>query len=152
MPAAWSPKDERQYGHILTSCRKRGQYGEKRCKHIAAATVNKQRRLEGRTLGEGSWCDIAVPFWHKRPSEATCKRMMQPSLSDLGKRLTAAQRRRLKPKQFCLPEQRKYPVPDCRHADNALSRATAAYREGYLSASQYRRVKACARRVQRRLC
>jgi len=46
MPAAWSKKDERQYGHILSSCRG----GKKRCKRIAAATVNKRRRREGRTL------------------------------------------------------------------------------------------------------
>lgn len=58
MPAAWSAKDERQYKHILKSCVKRGRK-PKRCKSIAAATVNKQRAEEGRTLeaspaGEGS--------------------------------------------------------------------------------------------------
>lgn len=52
MPAAWSRKDERQYEHILSSCRQ----GDRRrslrtCKRMAAATVNKQRRREGRTLG-----------------------------------------------------------------------------------------------------
>ena len=51
MPSAWSPKDERQYGHILKSCRQRGRYGTGRCKSIAAATVNKTRSREGRTLG-----------------------------------------------------------------------------------------------------
>lgn len=50
MPAAWSAKDERMYGHIVKSCKKRGRYGLKRCKSIAAATVNKRRRKEGRTL------------------------------------------------------------------------------------------------------
>ena len=46
MPSAWSAKDERQYGHILKSCR----HGAKRCKSIAGATVNKTRSREGRTL------------------------------------------------------------------------------------------------------
>lgn len=51
MPAAWSKKDERQYRHIVDSCLGRRR-SEKTCKRIAAATVNKQRRREGRTLGD----------------------------------------------------------------------------------------------------
>lgn len=45
MPSSWSPKDERQYKHILHS------YGSDspRAKEIAARTVNAQRRSEGRT-------------------------------------------------------------------------------------------------------
>jgi hypothetical protein len=49
MPAAWTAKDERQYGHIVKSCLKGGR-PRKRCKSMAAATVNKGRRREGRTL------------------------------------------------------------------------------------------------------
>ncbi len=45
--AKWSAKDERQYEHIKESARKRGQ--SRRAKEIAARTVNKQRREEGRT-------------------------------------------------------------------------------------------------------
>ncbi len=48
MPAAWSKKDERQYEHIKDSSRDRG-VSEDRAKEIAARTVNKQRRKEGRT-------------------------------------------------------------------------------------------------------
>jgi hypothetical protein len=44
----WSGKDERQYEHIKESSRQRG-VPEKRSKEIAARTVNKQRRQEGRT-------------------------------------------------------------------------------------------------------
>lgn len=44
----WSRKDERQYEHIKESSRKRGA-STKRAKEIAARTVNKQRREEGRT-------------------------------------------------------------------------------------------------------
>ncbi|MAC34964.1 MAG: addiction module toxin RelE [Haliea sp.] len=48
MPNAWSKKDERQYEEIKSSQLKRGVSLE-RAKEIAASTVNKQRREEGRT-------------------------------------------------------------------------------------------------------
>jgi hypothetical protein len=48
MPRQWTEKDERQYEHIKQSSRKRGR-SLRRAKEIAARTVNKQRRLEGRT-------------------------------------------------------------------------------------------------------
>lgn len=48
MPKEWSKKDERQYDHIKESEKKEGR-SEKRSKEIAAATVNKQRKKEGRT-------------------------------------------------------------------------------------------------------
>ena len=48
MPQSWSNKDERQYEHIKESAKKKGR-SAKRSKQIAAATVNKQRKSEGRT-------------------------------------------------------------------------------------------------------
>ena len=48
MPKAWSAKDERQYEHVKESERRRGKSNE-RAEEIAARTVNKQRREEGRT-------------------------------------------------------------------------------------------------------
>ncbi len=48
MPEAWSSKDERQYEHIKQSELERGR-PSRRAKEIAARTVNKQRRMEGRT-------------------------------------------------------------------------------------------------------
>ncbi len=45
---AWSAKDERQYEHVKESEEERGR-SEPRAKEIAARTVNKQRRSEGRT-------------------------------------------------------------------------------------------------------
>jgi plasmid stabilization system protein ParE len=48
MPDAWSNKDERQYEHIKESAKDRGK-SEDRAQEIAARTVNKQRRSEGRT-------------------------------------------------------------------------------------------------------
>ena len=48
MPDAWSNKDERQYEHIKDSTQKRGA-SEDKAEEIAARTVNKRRREEGRT-------------------------------------------------------------------------------------------------------
>lgn len=48
MPKGWSDKDERKYDHIKDSNRDRGM-SESRAKEVAARTVNKDRREEGRT-------------------------------------------------------------------------------------------------------
>lgn len=48
MPDAWTDKDERQFEHIKRSAKQRGK-GEEKAAEIAARTVNKQRREEGRT-------------------------------------------------------------------------------------------------------
>ncbi len=47
MPS-WTDKDERQYKHIKESSGDRG-VSEERAEEIAARTVNKRRRQEGRT-------------------------------------------------------------------------------------------------------
>lgn len=44
----WSKKDERKYEHIKESQQKQGKSAD-RAKEIAARTVNKDRREEGRT-------------------------------------------------------------------------------------------------------
>lgn len=51
MPKAWSKKDERQYEHIKESESDQGR-SPTRVKQIAAATVNKQRKKEGRTKAQ----------------------------------------------------------------------------------------------------
>jgi hypothetical protein len=48
MPRRWTAKDERKYEHIKDSQLEEGA-GEDRAEEIAARTVNKHRRLEGRT-------------------------------------------------------------------------------------------------------
>lgn len=48
MPKTWNEKDERNYEHIKRGEKERGRT-MKRAKEIAARTVNKQRRAEGRT-------------------------------------------------------------------------------------------------------
>lgn len=48
MPKAWSNKEERQYEHIKDSVAERGG-SLKEAKEVAARTVNKQRRKQGKT-------------------------------------------------------------------------------------------------------
>ena len=48
MPKAWSRKDERKYEHIKEGYEEQG-VPEDRAEEIAARTVNKDRREEGRT-------------------------------------------------------------------------------------------------------
>ncbi len=48
MPRSWSSKDERKYEHIKEGYEDRG-VAEDRAEEIAARTVNKDRRQEGRT-------------------------------------------------------------------------------------------------------
>jgi plasmid stabilization system protein ParE len=48
MPSSWSNKDERKYEHIKESAQESGKSAS-RAKEIAARTVNKGRREEGRT-------------------------------------------------------------------------------------------------------
>jgi plasmid stabilization system protein ParE len=48
MPDAWSNKDERKYEHIKESAKESGKSTD-RAEEIAARTVNKGRREEGRT-------------------------------------------------------------------------------------------------------
>jgi plasmid stabilization system protein ParE len=51
MPRSWTDKDERKYEHIKEGERKRGA-SARRAKEIAARTVNKGRREEGRTANK----------------------------------------------------------------------------------------------------
>jgi len=46
--AKWTDKDERQYAHVEESVLEQGK-SEDTAKEVAARTVNKQRREEGRT-------------------------------------------------------------------------------------------------------
>lgn len=55
--------------------------------------------------------------------------------------LTTKQRKRLHTQIFCLPEKRKYPIPDANHA-----RAALTYVSQYGTPEEKRRVRACVHR------
>lgn len=61
--------------------------------------------------------------------------------------LTTKKRKRLKPKTFGLPGQRKYPMPDRAHAINAKARATQMYNKGDLSKAEMDKIHRKANRV-----
>ena len=65
-------------------------------------------------------------------------------------KLRARQVNRLRKSQFGLPSQRKYPMPDRRHAANAKARAKQQLNRGNLSRSQYNKIVAKANRVLKR--
>ena len=50
-------------------------------------------------------------------------------------------------KEFGLPEQRKYPMPDASHARNAKARASQMEKRGRLSAAEKKRIDAKADRI-----
>jgi hypothetical protein len=64
--------------------------------------------------------------------------------------LNAATRRRLPKSDFGEASQRKYPMPDWRHAANAKSRAQAQYNAGKLSKAERDKIFAKANEVMRR--
>ena len=65
-------------------------------------------------------------------------------------RLNAATRRRLPQSDFGQPVQRKYPMPDWRHAANAKSRAQAQYNAGRLSKTERDKIFAKANEIMAR--
>lgn len=61
--------------------------------------------------------------------------------------LKAAKRNKLSSSTFGLPKQRKYPMPDKSHAQNAKARATQMVKKGKLSSSQASKIRAKANRI-----
>lgn len=53
-------------------------------------------------------------------------------------RLTAAQRRRLRPEQFALPGLREFPIEDVGHVKSAAGRITQAFERGRIAPAQHR--------------
>jgi hypothetical protein len=62
-------------------------------------------------------------------------------------KLTASKKNAEPNKEFGLPEQRKYPMPDASHARNAKARASQMQHQGKLSAAEKRKIDAKADKV-----
>jgi hypothetical protein len=62
-------------------------------------------------------------------------------------KLTTAARKKEPSKEFGLPEQHKYPMPDARHAQNAKARASQMEKKGKLSASDKKKIDAKAGKI-----
>jgi hypothetical protein len=62
-------------------------------------------------------------------------------------KLSAAKKNAESNKEFGLPEQRKYPMPDASHARNAKARASQMEHRGKLSATDKKKIDAKANRV-----
>lgn len=48
-------------------------------------------------------------------------------------KLTSAERNKIPSKEFGMPGERKYPMPDRNHAANAKARASQQYNKGHIS-------------------
>jgi len=55
-------------------------------------------------------------------------------------KLTTRQRNNLPTKEFALPKEHKYPIPDKSHARNAKARAAQEYNAGKLSKAQEEKI------------
>jgi len=62
-------------------------------------------------------------------------------------KLDAAERNALPKKDFAMPGERKYPVPDASHAANAKSRASQMLKRGLISDKQHAQIVAKANKV-----
>ena len=62
-------------------------------------------------------------------------------------KLTTSKKKTEPSKEFGLPEQRKYPMPDASHARNAKARASQMEHKGKLTASDKRKIDAKADKV-----
>jgi hypothetical protein len=62
-------------------------------------------------------------------------------------KLTKSRKNAEPSKEFGLPEQRKYPMPDASHARNAKARASQMQDQGKLSASDKKKIDAKADKV-----
>jgi hypothetical protein len=62
-------------------------------------------------------------------------------------KLTTARKNTEPSREFGLPEQRKYPMPDAAHARNAKARASQMEHQGKLSAADKKKVDAKADRI-----
>ena len=62
-------------------------------------------------------------------------------------KLKAAERKHIPAKEFGLPGERKYPMPDRAHAANAKARATQMVKRGNLSAASAAKIREKADRM-----
>ena len=62
-------------------------------------------------------------------------------------KLTAAKKNAEPKKEFGLPAERKYPMPDANHARNAKARASQMEHQGKLSAADKKKIEAKANKV-----
>lgn len=102
--------------------------------------------VQGYRDGNKAWIDVFPP-------EGPRMRITHEVLADagFGRVLTRRARAKLPAKSFALPG-RRFPVQDCSHARNALSRASLSYHRGNLTRGEHQTVVRKARAAMRRHC
>lgn len=64
--------------------------------------------------------------------------------------LTTKERKKIPKKEFGLPGEKKYPMPDREHAGNAKARASQMEKKGKLSESSKEKIDAKANKILKR--
>ncbi len=62
-------------------------------------------------------------------------------------KLTAAKRKKIPKNEYGLPAEKKYPMPDRKHAANAKARASEMRKKGKLSGAAERKIDAKANKI-----
>jgi hypothetical protein len=65
-------------------------------------------------------------------------------------KITYAQRKKISKKEFGLPGERKYPIPDKSHAKNAKARASQMEKKGNISKSSKEKIDVKANKILNR--
>jgi hypothetical protein len=76
-----------------------------------------------------------------------CLRTLGDKRDSKMAKLTAAKKNVEPTKEFGLPDQRKYPMPDASHARNAKARAAQMEHQGKLSAADKKKIDAKANKI-----
>jgi len=100
-PAAWSAKRERQYQHIKSSAKERGESTE-RAEEIAARTVNKERAQHGesRTANPKTLHDTPAPVRGGYRSHSGAQGRTREQLYEEAKRKNIAGRSKMNKAQL----------------------------------------------------
>jgi hypothetical protein len=83
-------------------------------------------------------CDLNKLIW--------CNGVIREDIECMAK-LTSKTRKKIPAKEFGLPGERKYPMPDKSHAANAKARATQMVKKGKLSPASKAKIDAKANKV-----
>lgn len=103
--------------------------------------------VQGYRDGNKAWIDVFPPGGPRM----RITHEVLPTLEGLGRALTARARARIPSRKFALPG-RRFPIQDCSHARNALSRASMSYHRGNLTRDEHETVVRKARAAMRRHC
>lgn len=95
-----------------------------------------------------SFCDELSELLNIHPDKVVLKNgILIDEKEMIVSKLTLKDRKKIPKKEFGLPAEKKYPMPDKSHAANAKARATQMVEKGKLSVAQKAKIDAKANKV-----